>query len=350
MALFLDDAVPAVLGQNLMRFAPTYRAMEAIQPPMVHDFMAVRTKNVQLDRFKRWGNRGMTKLARRRDKSAVIGTDSGEVLSKSTKNITIFENTGPSTIAGLPSTLHITAEDMLYARQMLFQFGLQKFHESIGSANLADDFQCWWDSCLIEQLMLTTTKYNPTGKADNTVLVTDKITSNDLTDIRLRLARLNTPRFPDGTYHVLASEEFMAQLDKDPGFTQFAIAIIQGGQVPMAASPTIFGAQGSPSQIMGTPQQRPINPQNPVVYKGFTFFPTNNLPTRIVNALPASLALAFGPGAVGIGSGGMGPRVKTASDTDFERHFHFIWSWWGDIVYLLDDDDSSGTCVEIRTY
>jgi hypothetical protein len=347
MPLFLDDAVPALLGSNLLRFSPTYNARVAVDPPIKHDFSATRGKQVQLDRFKRWGERGMTKAARARNKNQLIGTARSEGLSKTTKFLTLTEFTGPSDIDGNPSTLHVTAEDMLYSRQMLWQYGLGAFHRSIGSANLSDDFQMWFDRSLILELMNCTIKYNPGAKADGATLNTDKFTTDDLYRIREILSTRNTPRFSDGTYHVLAAERMMTHLAQDNRFQQFALAAIQGGgPVPQSLLTTGEGMNTRP-QIVGAAQ---TFAQTPIRYEGFTFFPSNNIPTRTVNALTGHLGLFFGPESVGVGSGSRGPVVKLHSDTDFDRHFHFIWQWYGELMYLLDDDDSSGACIEARTY
>jgi hypothetical protein len=349
MPLFVDDAVPGLLGRNLMRFAPAYSAMKVFQPAVVHDYQAARTKQVQLDRFKPWGEKGLTKNARRRDKTQIVGTANSEGLTKTTKTIAIHEHTGPSDAFGNPSTLHLTKEDMLFARQQLFQYGMTKFHESIGSANLADDFQRWWDRIHYLEAMSTSYKYNSGNKLDNATLVTDKFTSNDLTNIRYKLAITNTPRFQDGTYHGAISEEMLTHLLQDEDFKNFARAIIQSGTQPVTQTYQSYGPQSIGQQITGMPMQGEQG-LPPIVYNGFTLYPSNNLPTRTVNGLTARLGIFTGPGAIGIGSGGRGPVVEVDSQTDFNRHYHFIWSWWGDIVYLLDDDDSSGTCVEARTF
>jgi hypothetical protein len=349
MALFLDDAVPAVLGRNLARFAPQYCAVKAFQPPTVHDFSAVRTKSVQLDRFKVWGEKGLTKTARRRDKTQLIGTANGESLTKDTKTIAIYEHTGPSDAAGAASTLHLTKEDMLFARQMLWQYGLARFHEAIGSAQLADDFQRWFDRVMILEAMSTTQKYNPDGLADGSTLVTSRIDSDDLAMIKYRLSRRNTPVFQStGLHHGLISLEMMTHLYQDTDFKQTARAVLQGGLIPIEQSPLYRGMQASGSAVTGMPMQQDM--LAPVVYGGFLLFPSNNFVTRTVNSLTAYLGLFFGPSAIGIGSGGRGPVIEVDSQTDFNRHFHFIWSWWGDVVYLLDDDDSSGVVIEARTF
>lgn len=332
-----------------MRFGSSYNALKVFQPATVHDFNAVRTKKVQLDRFKTWGEKGLTKAARRRDKTQIIGTANGESLSKSTIEMIIYEYTGPSDSAGNPSTLHLTKEDMLFARQMLWQFGLAKFHESIGSANLADDFQRWFDRVHYEEAMAGGVKLNPSGAADGAVTINSKFTSDDLMRVRYLLAKKNTPRFPDGTYHGAISEEMLFHLLEDDDFKNFARAIIQGGLVPASQTYLGYGPGSVPAPVMGTPQNANAG-LPPIIYQGFTLFPTNNLPTRTVNSLTAYLGIFTGPGAIGIGSGGRGPVIEVDSQTDFNRHFHFIWSFWGDIMYILDDDDNSGTTVEARTF
>lgn len=348
MAIFLDDAVPAVLGQNLARFAPQYTALRAIQPPTVHDFAAVRTKIVQLDRFIPWGERGLTKTARRRDKSTIIGTSNAEALTKLSKQVQIFEYTGPSDTAGNASTLHLTKEDMLYARQMLWQYGLQRFHEAIGSAQLADDFQRWFDRTLILELGNSTTTFNPDNKADGSVASGDKIDTNDLSIIEYKLGKLNTSRFADGYYHGIISLEMLTHLFQDSDFKQTARAVLQGGQIPVEQSPLYAGMQNQGTMISGMPMQP--NMMAPIVYGGFMMFPSNNIPSVTVNSQTGYQGFFFGPNAVGIGSGGRGPVIEVDSQTDFNRHFHFIWSWWGDMLYLLDNNDASGTVVRARTY
>jgi hypothetical protein len=350
MPLFMNPAVPDLLGSNLMRFAPMYVAMAAIQPQVKHKFDAVRTKTVQLERFKRFPQNAMSKLGRRRTKTQILGTANSEGLTKSLITMDIFQYTGPATSTGDPSTLWMTLEDILYARSLLWEEGLSQFHKSIGSENLADDFQCWFDSVLIGELANTTQRINPSGKLDAATVITDRITTNDLFRVRFALSNMNTPRYPDGTYHGIIDEVMLYHLLQDSDFKQYAVALIQGGAVPVNQTPIIQGPQASGSMMMGMPGQRPNVPLPPIVYQGFTLYSSNNVPKRTVNALQASLGYFFGPDSVGIGSGGRGPEVLLHSDTDFSRHYRFIHSWWGDAKYLLDDDASSGAAVELRTF
>lgn len=351
MASFAFDIAPPLLGRELMRAAPQYVANAAIQPILVHDYNALRTKQVQLPRFRRWGERSWTKASRRRDKLSLIGTANSEGLSSSMITLDIFEMTGPSTTDGQASTLWLTKEDVLFARANLFQYGAQTFHESIGSANLSDDYQGFMDRISILELMNTTVKFNPSNKVDASTLITDRITSNDLDRIRYQLVSRNTRRFPDGYFHAIIDELMLVHLLQDPDFKQFALAFIQGGMVPIANSPLVTVPQQTAAMVGGTPiQQLTGGPIPPIVYKHFMMWSSNNVPTRTVNSLTANLGLFFGLGAVGYGSGGPGVQVRVNNNTDFDRHFNYIWSHWCDLKYLLEDDSNSGCAVEARTY
>lgn len=354
MPLFVEGIVPQLMSAPLLAFVNNYQAANAIQPRVVHDFAASRGKQVHIDRFKPWGERGLSLLARVRDKQQIIGTQNSEGLSKSTRIVQLDEFTGPSTITGEPSTLHISYEDMVYARNRLWDYGLMAFHESIGSMNLADDYARWNDRSMVERLMQCQFKFNPGDKSDNNVQATDKISRSDLLVTKERLAFFNTPRFPDGTYHYLISERQFRHLQEDPDFVKYAIATVQGGSLPPMNAYPAYGPSGQPMVASGLGPRMMQQPLAPVVFEGFTFYPTNNLPTRLITTSNgpriAHLGFAFGPDSVGIGSGGRGPQVKLNNNTDFERHFHFIWQWYGQYVYMLDDDEASGICVEVRTY
>lgn len=354
MPTFTFDIAPPLLGAMLPRTQPQYLAAAAIQPITVHDFNAMRTKQVQLPRFKRWSSESSwTKTARRRNKNQLLGTANSRGLSSSMITLDLFEQTGPNDELDptIPAHLWITKEDMLLARANLMQYGVAAFHESIGSANLADDYQGYSDRIHILEQMATTTKFNPSNKADAATLVTDKLTSNDLDRIRYQLVTKNTRRFPDGYFHAIVDEIMMVHLLQDPDFKQFALALIQGAQVPVANTPLVNVPQSTAAIPQGIPQQLlGSQPIPPIVYKHFMIWSSNNVPSRVVNALTAALGLFFGANSVGVGSGGPGVGVRVNTDTDFDRHFRFIWSHWFDVKYLLDDDSSSGTSVEARTF
>jgi hypothetical protein len=354
MPLAVEGAVPQLMSVPLTSRTGNYQARSAIMPLLKHDFAASRGKTVQMDRFKTWPRGNITKLGYARDKTQIIGTRNSEGLEKSSRILTLQEFTGPSTAEGAPSTLHITYEDMLYSRHQLWQYGLVAFHNAIGSMNLADNFAAFDDRAHVEELMRCRLKYNPGQKADSAVVGTDKLTRGDFLRLREILSRMNTPRFPSGKYHVLIDERGFRHLCEDPDFYSFALAAIQGSMPGM--SPSVVGQQGSMAgQIAGGAGPVPVGPMLPPVdYEGFRFYVSNTLPRRVVPTANgpqvAHLGFAFGPDTVGIATGGRGPQVKIHSDTDFDRHFHFIWQMFGQYEYLLDDDENSGACIEFRTY
>lgn len=362
MPALQEGYVPQLLGSRLATRTGNYQARRAVQPPSVHDFDATRGRQVQLDRFRTFGERGLSKLARTRNKTQIIGTGNTENLGKSVHLLTLAEFTGPSTIEGDAACLHLTDEDMRYARHILWQFysvgdyevGLSRFHESIGSMALADDFARCDDRFITEELTRSRFKFNPGAKLDADVLADDKITTADLRVLIEQLAMLNTPRFPDGFYHYLISERQMRHLRDDEDFQKFAIALVQGGN-PQSNSPVVFapGGQGNLATGMGPMQDAPAAGV-PVYYEGFLFFVTNTLPTRLVTTDDgprlAHLGYVMGPGAVGVAGGRQGPRVYTYDNTDFRRHWFYLWRLYAQYEYLLDDDEWSGTSIEVRTY
>lgn len=351
MPLFVEGAVPQLMSVPLTTLTGNYQARKAIMPATKHDFAQSRGKYIQIDRFKTWNRSNITKLGYSREKTQILGTRNSEGLEKSSRTVKLQEFTGPSTAEGEPSTLHLTYEDMMYARNQLWQYGLAQFHQSIGSMNLADNYAAFDDRSLVEELMRCRYKFNPGAKADANVIGTDKITRTDLLRIRELLSTLNTPRFP-GTdrYHFLISERTFRHLCEDEKFYSFALASIQGGgPVELAGSQGrgVNIATGLGPLMMGRPMP-------PVDYEGFLFFVSNTLPRRVIQTAGgpqvANLGFAFGPDSVGLASGGRGPQVKVHTDTDFDRHFHFIWQCYCQYEYMLDDDENSGICVEVRTY
>jgi hypothetical protein len=356
MPIFVEGAVPQLMSVPLTTLTGNYQARKAIMAPIKHDFGATRGKYVQVDLFKRWNSNGITKLGYSREKTQIIGTRNSEALDKSSRVLKLQEFTGPSTPEGEPSTLHLTYEDIVYARNQLWQYGLNEFHNSIGSMNLADNFAAFDDRAHVEELMKCRWKYNPGAKLDANVAGTDKISRSDILRVRELLATLNTPRFPQtGRYHWLISERQFRHLCEDEKFHSFALAAIQSGIPQMAmSSPVLVGQASQPNLATGQGPVAMARQLPAVDYEGFLFICTNTLPKRIIQTANgpqiADLGFAFGPDTVGIASGGKGPQVVIHNDTDFDRHFHFIWRWFGQYEYMLDDDEYSGIAVEIRTY
>lgn len=365
MTLFLDELVPNLLGMPLRRVRPEYPERMAIQPIIAHDFRAVRGKQVELNRYAYWSRAGKTKSAYSRDKSQTIGTNRSEALTKNRIFLTLTEFTGPNDgNTGEPSSLHITYEDMEYARVNLYQSGnLQVFHDSIGSQNLADDFQSWEANVFLQELMTTSIKRNPGGAADNATYATTAaatISNSDLLYIAEQLSTNNTERFstPIGLrYHALVSPVMYRHLKLDPDFLATQRAIIQNANINPMSSQLMGGnlVQTTPSGM------NVMAPQPPLYYGDFAFYEsitlgtlarttTSSITSPSLSNRPAQLGLFFGMGAVGEAVGGPGPVVLMNNNTDYDRHFNFIWRKFGDYKYLLNDTENSGICIEGRTY
>jgi hypothetical protein len=235
--------------------------------------------------------------------------------------------------------------------------GLERFHESIGSMALADDFARFDDRAIVEELQKCLFRMNPGTKTDASALAADKFSTNDLRLIGEQLSILNTPKFPGSNkWHGLVSVRMMRHLREDPLFQQFAIALIQSGQQQaMTASTLMIGGTGSGGQVAtGMGPMRNAAEEVPYVYEDFVLFPSNTLPTRLVATnsgnLLAHLGYFLGPQSVGLAGGGAGPRVYANDNTDYKRHWFYIWRMFGQYEYLLEDNEFSGCCVEARTY
>lgn len=361
MAIFADPLVPALMGVPLRRSKPTYTAQLAVQPLVVHDFLTVRGKQLQLKRSKYWSRAGMTKAAHARNKNQILGTERAEPLSTDDVFIELTEFTGPNDPHGNVSSLHVTKEDMLFARVNLYESGnLQTFHNSIGSENLADNYQAWDESVIFQELMQSTLKYNPGNTPDNAVYATEADATfscvRDLLEIEKILLQNNTQPFPNGLWRGLISPQMKKHIEADPDFRETQRSIIASGLV----SPRANGLVGS-NTIMITPSGMTVSsPIAPMYYGNFELFPANVLgdlsraSTASVTAtartnIPASLGMFFGFGAVGKAVGGAGAQVIMEVG-DYGRHFNFQWQWWGDYKHLQTTQGNSGVTVEARTY
>lgn len=361
MAIFADPLVPALLGVPLRRSKPNYVSEMAVQPLMVHDFLAVRGKQLQLKRSKYWSRTGLTKASHARNKHQVLGTERAEPLSTDDVFIELTEFTGPNDPNGNVSSLHVTKEDMLFARQNLYEMGnLQNFHSSIGSENLADNYQSWDESVVLQEMMSTNTKYNPGGSVDNATYATEAAATfsvvRDLLQIEKLLLQNNSQPFPDGLWHGMVSPQMKKHIEADPDYRETQRSIIASGNV----DPRMNGLIGQ-NTMMITPSGMAIaSPVSPMYYSNFAIWPCNVLgdlaraTTSSVSAtsrtnIPAELGLFFGYGAVGKAVGGGGPQIIMEVG-DYGRHFNFQWQWWGDYKYLATTGQSSGIAIEARTY
>lgn len=345
----LSALLPTRTGHYAMR-----RALETV--PIWNPNVTLG-QYAQIKRFPTLGDRGLSKAQRTRQPDQMIGTNKTVSVDPRIRQVKIREMTGPSTLDGLPAVLHVTEADMRFSIHALWQRarmgdyigGLREFHQSIGSMLLADDYARLDDRILAMEVMRTVFKYNPGAKPDNAVLSTDKITVADLRRINEQLSRVNTMVYGNGRRRIVADERFMRHLRDDPEWREFSIAKVQGGNDPSVVPPT---SSGSLATGLG-----PVNdmPQ-PVIYsfENFDFYVTNTLPTKIINTdngqRRAYLALAFGPATVGQVIADRGPNVRNYENRDFGRHEFFIWQQFGEYEYMLDDDEHSGTAIELRTF
>jgi hypothetical protein len=360
MTTFIDNALPNLLGMPLRRVRPEYPELAALQPQVVHDFQAFRGKVVELNRYDYFPRQGKVIANYTRDQNSVIGTARSEPLTKATVKLYLKELTGPNDINGLSSSFHVTAENLRFAQQALWDTGnLMAFHQAIGSENMADDYQSAVSSFVLNELASGSAKYNPGGAADNaTYATTAAATFNyqDLMRVKQALVTANTQAFPStGKFHVLASSTFMRHLETDPDFLQTQRAVLNSGLVPVNESPLFGGKLGV------TPSGLPaISAMTPVIYGDFAFWrsrmldylefaTTSSITTPSTSNLTAKLAYFFGVGTVGEASGNMGPQILIQRG-DYDRHINLIWQRWADWKFLLTNDENSGTCIEARTY
>lgn len=316
----------------------------------------------QLKRFPTLGDRGLSKQQRTREADQQIGTNRTVSVDPRVRQVKIREFTGPSTLDGLPACLHITETDMRFAIHSLWMRvqrgdyigGLTEFHQSIGSMLLADDYARSDDRFLAMELMRGIFKYNPGAKSDANVVNTDKITVADLRRINEQLARLNTSAYPNGRRRIVCDERWMRHLKEDPEFREFAIAHASNSAIPPMMNPyyTVPSGQGMLATGLGPAMDAPP----PMVYsfENFDFFVTNTLPTKLITTTSgpqrAYLAFAFGPNTVGEVVADRGPNVRNYENRDYGRHEFFIWQKFGEVEYMLDDDEHSGCSIEIRTF
>lgn len=277
--------------------------------------------------------------------------------------MTLKEYTGPSAAGNPndPSTFKIPKRVLMTAQRQLWQYGIEAFHQSIGSMTLLRDFRKWEDRAYIQKFLESPNIYNPRGVADGGTYANGPVkfsVTDDLMTIVEGLRTRNVPVFEDGNYACIASPRFLKHLRQDPDFRAAARevgcvpinAMMPGqamapAQIPFVNNPNalLFGGAGvgQASFVNGVP----VMPTG-FVYEGVRFFESNNLPIAKVNltytassnpsSYPAGAAIRdghlgifFGPQSIGIGIGGNGPEVKLNNNDDFERFIIAIWQMYG---------------------
>lgn len=378
--MFIDPKVPHVLGAELYRPKPPYIVPYVIQPKVVYDFTKGPGDTVQVDRFKFFADgdttieQSLTKSARERSATQTIGVGSSRGLEKDSVILQLREFTGPSDPINpnAPSTFQIAKQTMLTAQRKLWEYGAKAFHDSIGSSNLLDDYRRWMDRVYIGEFLKTSFIYNPINNAGSSLLdggSADLSRYNNLpprwrvedSDIVVtRMTERNAPKFSDGNYWCLCSPEFLRHLERD---SEFREVTRYPGSIPVTA-------MVQPAEPMGIPQIDPSGSfysqglmagqatdvggtttmPTGFVYRGVRYFVTNNMPKGTVTltytnngsyaagpaARTAELAIFFGPEAIGVGLGGVGPQVLFNGNDDFQRFVIAIWQLYG-AWELLDE-------------
>jgi hypothetical protein len=368
---FVEGFTPAQMGVVLRSQKPVYVARRAIEPLFAFDFLPNKGKEVIVKRPNYWSRKGKALNNYKRQPTQLIGTANNKPLSTTDIKLNLVEVTGPNEDGtNNPSSLQVTKPDMLFARTKLYEAqSLQVFHDSIGSANLQDDWQSLEEISFLQELMKTTNKRNPGNAADNAVYASVSDAQfqcvRDLLRIGKQLGESSTSRFPDGFWHGLVSPTMFMHILADGDFRETQRSIIIGSsfqqQSPMA-NPLL-----STLQMVKTPSGIVLAPQiEPIIYGDFKIwncqmlgelaFDTTSTITGASNnntagnGRRAELGLFFGAGSVAEAQGGPGPNVLYNGTTDYGRIYNFIWQKYWDIKYCLDDSINSGTCVEARTY
>lgn len=389
--MWIDPDFPKVLGSELYRPTPDFIIPYVVRPVTKYDWTKGPGDTLQLDRFNYWDpetDASLTKEARRRADTEVIGTGSSRTIAKEKVIMTLDEYTGPADPSNpnSPSTFKIGYRQIIAAQRNFWEYGQVGFHNSLGSSNLLQDFRRWNDRLYINEMLASTNVYNPRGITDGDTidlsassfefLGAPTINSDDIDKIvaDMSSAPRFTPKFEDGNIGCVCSPRFIQLLKKDPKFREVArYPGALGGQMPMSMMMSPVG-DGAPPQIpygvaqnmMGNaPYQEGIylnqarnimgqtNMPTGFVFNGVRFFVSNNLPQAQVtfdyqnpptgsnltsgSALrTAELAFFFGPQAVGTAIGGPGPEILLNRNDDFARFLIAVWRTFGDWK-LLDE-------------
>jgi hypothetical protein len=374
--LFIDSDFPILLGQELYRPDSKYILKFVCRPRVKHEFFKGPGDTVQLDRFKYWNNdNSLTKESRTRSDTQTIGIANSKKLEKDKIILSLTEYTGPADDddPNTPSTFQIPLRVILTAQRALWQYGQRAFHDSIGSANLLQDFRKWEDRLYCNEMLKSTYTYNPRGIQDG---ATVNLTQADLDfngrppkfavdDIEEIVASLSSsprfaPTFEDGNYCGVVSPYFLKDLRSDSKFLEVSrypgycpVTYMKDGSGSMSPPQVPFNdvwakglMQGQAIDVMGEALM-PTGFQ----FDGVRWFVSSNLPKAQVTlnyqnaANPAlngsalrtgELGLIFGAEAIGVGVGGAGPEVLLNNNDDFSRFVIAIWRLYGD-WQLLDE-------------
>lgn len=386
--MLIDSNFPKILGSELYRPTPDFIIPYVARPTVKYDFSKGPGDTVQLDRYLYWDedtDASLTKEARLRADTQVIGTGSSRAINKDVVTLFLQEFTGPADpfTPDQPSTFKISMRQIMAAQRAFWQYGMPGFHNSIGSSNLLQDYRRWHDRLYINEFLQTSFIYNPRNAfadggsvnltaSDFEFRGAPTMNSDDISAVVADMSSRFAPKFEDGNYGCICSPKAMQLLQTDPIFREIV-------RYPGGLGGQMYSDQMIPPAADGAPPQIPYGapPMGNVVYKegifhgqarnilgqttmptgfvfnGVRFFVSNNLPKAIVpvnytNVPPGSnlttglqdrtgeLFIFFGPQAVGTALAGAGPEVLLNRNDDFGRFVIAIWRTLGDWK-LLDE-------------
>jgi hypothetical protein len=373
--MWLDNEFPAVIGAELHRPHPAYVAEVAIDPTVVHDFAAQPGETVILDRYRYWGSPG-TKASRARTADQQIGTASSRGIVKDKVPVTLTEYTGPADPEdpNAPSTFKVARETLIKAQRLLFSTGdMTRFHQSVGSITLLDDYRRWRDRVLMDELFKAEANgaadydkggyYFPQGKLKTNATTVAAYTSPtlpakfspviDLMEVVTALRKRNVPTFADGLYRAIIDPVAMKHMRQDEDFRaasrETGSGIIDPTQPWLAPNASRYLGTGPAYGGTGNLAGQPVMPVG-FPYEGVRFFESTNMPeksftTNIDSSVggggsklyQAAPILFFGLQAVGIGIGGQDAQVLINNNDDFGRYIILVWSLMAGFEILNKD-------------
>lgn len=286
--MFIDSDFPILLGQELYRPDSKYILKFVARPRVKHEFFKGPGDTVQLDRYKYWSNdAGLTKESRRRTDTQTIGVSSSRSLEKDKIILNLAEHTGPSdeNDPNAPSTFQIPLRVILTAQRALWQYGQRAFHDSIGSANLLQDFRKWEDRIYTNELLKSTFTYNPRGIADGaSINLTQadlnfggrppKFNVDDLEQVVADITTRNAPTFEDGNYCGVVSPYFLKDLRSDSKFLEVSR---YPGYCPVSSMQPGAGSMAPPQVPFNDVWAKGLMQGQAIEMMGQTLMPKNNV-------------------------------------------------------------------------
>lgn len=315
---FNAETLTPIIGTELNRPRPNYIARAVLEPIYVWDASAQPGKQVRLDRYGYFGDRGdLSQDSRRRQADQLIGANNSRQINKTEIYVQIDEYTGPGggdiNDPTKPGNVRLSYENIMLQQRNLYDIQAfnnpmrrHQFHQSIGSETLLDDYHRSIDRWYIDRALASNGRYNPGGIADGGTYASGppKFTVNaDLKTIVERLQMANAPTFSDGYYRALVHPRFLKHLRQDAAFTEVArypgavpiqtvIDPTNPFAPPMMPHPNMVNQFNNPNSLIWAGSlagQAAVGQMGEAmfptgfVFEGVRFFVSNNIPTSLVS-------------------------------------------------------------------